>query len=144
MPFEGDQATGARNRRMVWGRLVQPNSQKIAQRQRVCRAPGDPALGVNAFEIADQEQSEIDPRWQSWPAHRLRIEAGALRFDEIVEPVLAQQLIQPPIKGMTRGGRQLRGRDPQQRLPIALTSAHRHRRNVVRDPGDVERLARAR
>ena len=29
-------------------------------------APGDPALGVDAFEVANQQQSEIDPGGASW------------------------------------------------------------------------------
>src|SRR5205807_8271770 len=36
-------------------------------------------------------------------AHRLRVKAGTLQSDEIVEPVLAQQLIQLPIKRIACG-----------------------------------------
>ena len=39
-------------------------------------------------------------RRQAGPAHRLGVEARALRFSEIVESVLAQELIQPPIEGV--------------------------------------------
>jgi hypothetical protein len=45
-------------------------------------------------------------------------------FGELVEPILAQQLIQAPVEWMTRSRRQIRRRDPQRRLPIAF--AHRH------------------
>jgi hypothetical protein len=58
MRFERDQPARARDRRVVWWRLVQPDAQKIAQRQRVRRPAGDAALGVNALEIADQQQPE--------------------------------------------------------------------------------------
>jgi len=71
-------------------RLGQRDAQKIAQRQRVRRTPGDAALGVNALEITNQQQPEIDPWRQTRPAHRLRIKASALRFDEIVEPMCPQ------------------------------------------------------
>jgi len=54
-------------------------------------------LGVNTFEVADQEQPEIDVWWQAGPADRLGVEAGALRLGEIVEPVIAEQLIQSQI-----------------------------------------------
>ena len=39
---------------------------------------------------------------QAGAAHRGGVEAGTLRFDEVVEAVLSQQLMQPTIKGMTR------------------------------------------
>ena len=63
-------------------RLVQPDAKKIAQRQRVCRTPGDAALGVNPLEIANQQPPEIDPRRQARPAHRLCVKARALSFSE--------------------------------------------------------------
>ena len=52
-------------------------------------------LGVDAFEVANQQQSELDPGGQAGAAHRGGVEAGTLRFDEVVEAVLSQQLIQP-------------------------------------------------
>jgi len=47
-------------------------------------------------------------------------------LQRIVEPVLAQQLIEAPTKGATRGRRQVRSRDPHRRLPRAFAFAHRH------------------
>jgi hypothetical protein len=44
--------------------------------------------------------------------HRLRVKAGAPRFDEIVEVMFTQQLIQTSIKRMARSRRQVRGGDP--------------------------------
>src|SRR5438093_7433003 len=44
--------------------FFRPDAEKIAQRQQVRRAPGDAAFGVNALEIPDQQQPEIDPRRQ--------------------------------------------------------------------------------
>ena len=85
-----DQTTGAGNRRVVGRRLFQTDAQKIAQRQRVRRAPGDAALGVNALEIANQQQPEIDTRRQAGPAHHLGVEAGALAFGEVVESMFPQ------------------------------------------------------
>ena len=57
----------------------------------------------------------------------LRVEAGALGFDESVDPVLSKQLIQAPVERVTGRRRWVRGRDPYRRLPITFTSAHRHR-----------------
>ena len=143
MRFERDQAPRPRNRRVVWRRLVQPDAQKIAQRQRIRGAPSDAALRVDAFEIADQKQPEIDARGQAGPTHRLGVKGGALRFSEIVEAVLAQQLIQPPIKRMAGGRRQVRRRNPHRRLSIACARAHRHGRSVVRDVERVDQSTRA-
>jgi hypothetical protein len=89
MRFERDQPACPRNRRVVRWRLVEADAQTIAQRQRVRRAPRDAALGVNALEIADQQQPETDSRWHSRPAHGLGIKPDALRFDEIIEAVFA-------------------------------------------------------
>ena len=67
--------------------------------------------------------------------HRLGVKAGALRFDEIVEVMLTQQLIQTSIKRMARSRRQVRAGDPHRWLPIPFAFAHRHGRSVVRDVG---------
>src|SRR6516164_4555935 len=127
-----DQATRTRDRRVIGRRLRQHQAEKVAQRKRIGSAPGDPALGVDAFEVANQQQSEIDPGGASWGGHRGGVEAGTLRFDEGVEAVLSQQLIQPTIEGMTRGRRQVRRRHPHRRLSVAFSFAHRHGRSVVR------------
>src|SRR5262249_33926441 len=71
------------------GRAFQTDGQEVAQRERVRSAPRNAALRIDALEVADQQQEEIDPRRQTWPTHRLGIEHGTLGFDEAVEPVLA-------------------------------------------------------
>ena len=53
-----DQAPRARNRRMIGWRLVHGQPQKAADRQRVRRAPRNPAFRVDAFAVADQQQAE--------------------------------------------------------------------------------------
>jgi hypothetical protein len=126
MRFEIDQPPRARNRRVVGRRFVQRDAEKITQGQRIRRAPRDAALRVNAFEVADQQQPEINARRQAGPAHRLGVTPGALALGELVEPMLAQQLIQAPVEWMTRSRRQIRRRDPHRRLPIAFAFAHRH------------------
>src|SRR5215470_18114531 len=54
----------------AWDRVIgrglrQHQAEKVAQRKRIGSAPGDPALGVDAFEVANQQQSEIDPGGQA-------------------------------------------------------------------------------
>ena len=60
-----DQAPRARNRRMIGWRLVHGQPQKAADRQRVRRAPRNPAFRVDAFEGADQPQAEVAPGCQA-------------------------------------------------------------------------------
>ena len=43
--------------------------QKAADRQRVRRAPRNPAFRVDAFEVADQQQAEVAPGCQARSAH---------------------------------------------------------------------------
>lgn len=59
-----------------------------------------------------------------------RPKRGTPGFGEIIESVLAQQLIQASVEGVARRRRQSRCRDPHRRLPV--TFAHRHARSVVR------------
>jgi hypothetical protein len=139
MRFDGNEAARPGNRRVVGRRVVQVEAEKISQRERISRPP---ALGVDAFEIADQQQPEVDARWQARPAHRVGIKPGTLRFDEIIEAMLAQQLIQPSIKRMTRACRQVGRRHPHRRLSAAFSFAHRHGRSVVRDFSVVDRRPR--
>ncbi len=39
------------------GRAVQTDSEKVAQRGRVGRAPRDPALRIESFKVANQQQT---------------------------------------------------------------------------------------
>jgi hypothetical protein len=52
------------------------------------RAPRDAALRIDVFEVPDQQQPETDAGRQAGSVHRFGAEAGALRFGEIVEPML--------------------------------------------------------
>jgi hypothetical protein len=86
---------------------------------------------VQAFEISDQQQPEVTARRQRRSSHRLRIEALTLAFDELVESVLGQYRVQPPVKGMP-GCAARRMRDPESaccrrcfaRRPIAMSAVY--------------------
>jgi len=125
MGLDIDQAAGARNRRMIRGRLVEPQAQEMAHRQRVRRPPGDPALRVQAFEIADQQQPKVPAGGQAGPSHHRRIERTTLRLDEPVEARGIEDLIQPYVERVPRRHRELGRGDPQRRL-LARAFAHRH------------------
>src|SRR6202035_2521077 len=60
-------------------RLVQLKTEKGTQRQRVACPPCNPALGIDAFEISDQQRTEVNARRQSGTAH-LRIEIPTCGF----------------------------------------------------------------
>jgi len=88
--------------------------------------PRNGTLGVQAFEIADQQQAEVAARRQARSA-LVGIEPFAQTLDELVEVVLVENLIQPRVERM--GG--IRGRSSVAthidacfaclfRLPIAI------------------------
>src|SRR5206468_119260 len=112
--------------------LVQPRSQKTAQRQRVRRPPCDATLAVDAFKIPDEQQTEVPPRRQTRPPHSLRVEPGALLFHPFVKAALLQQLVQPLVERMCHRPRPLRVGNPKLflRLPLLRSSSHRHARSL--------------
>ena len=113
--------------RVLGRRLLEAQSQEPAERQRIGGPPRNAALRVDALEIADQQQAEVGTRRQAGPAHLRRIERRALRFHEVVEPVLVEDLIQALIERVATGLRQLIGRDPQRRCPRSiLAPSHGH------------------
>lgn len=88
--------------------------------------------GISAPYLPDQWQAQIPPWRQGRSPHHLRVEAFTLAFDKLVEPALDQQLVQPFVKGMPRGPRQLPLHNPELslRLPLLCPSSHRHARSV--------------
>jgi hypothetical protein len=92
--LEIDQATRAGNRRMIRRRLGQHQAQKIPECEGIRRTPCDGALGVQAFEVADQQQSKVAARRLPTPTDLVGIESLTERLDVVVEPGLVQNLIQ--------------------------------------------------
>jgi len=125
--LEVDQATRARNRRMIGRRIVHAQPQKTADGQRVGRTPRDAAFRVDALEVAEQQQPKVAAGRQARPSHPLRVEAPALRLDEPIEVVGVEQRIQSGVERMARRLRQVSGDDPQRRL-LTVSNAHCHAR----------------
>jgi hypothetical protein len=71
---------------MVGHPLALAEAEERAQRQAVGAAPFQPALAVDAFEVADQQHAEAASRRQRWPATPLRAVRRAQPLDEAVEP----------------------------------------------------------
>ena len=126
MRLEIDQPPRSRDRRVVWRRLVQRETYELPDGQRVPGSPRDTSLTVDAFEVAYQQQPEIDPRRQSRPAHRRRIETLTLPFHESVKIVFPEKAIQAFIKGMAGWSRQGANWNPKLLLMLPPRS-HRHK-----------------
>ena len=122
-----DQAARPRNRRVLGRHLVQAQAQEAAQRERIGRAPRNPSLRIDALEIPDEQQPEVGPWHHTRASHRRGIERRTLRFDEVVEAVRVEEVIQTLVKRVTaRGGPLIRG-NPQPRRPSPIfASTHGH------------------
>ena len=87
----------------------------------------DAALRIDPLEITDQQQAEVRARRQTRAADRSGVERRTLRFDERVEGVRVEHLIQSLIERMAASGGQLIRRNPQPRRACPVrTSAHSH------------------
>ena len=102
-----DQAARPRNRRVLGRHLVQAQAQEAAQRERIGRAPRNPSLRIDALEIPDEQQPEVGPWHHTRASHRRGIERRTLRFDEVVEAVRVEEVIQTLVKRVTARGGQL-------------------------------------
>ena len=120
-----DHAAGARNRRVIRGRRLQPESQEAPHRQRVRRTPRDAALRIDAFEVPNQQQADVATGRQTRAAQHRRVEGSTGVFHEGVEAVGIQQRIQARVERMPRRDRQIRRGNPQRRL-FGVAGAHGH------------------
>src|SRR5213593_3927189 len=117
---------------------VEAQPHEAAHGQRVRGAPRDAALGVQALEVADQQQAEVSPRRQSWPAHHRRVELLTLLLREPIEAGLLQDRVQSSVERMAGGNRQLSRRNPHRSL-FARALAHRHAPHSTVTPSLVTR-----
>src|SRR5205823_12559962 len=91
--------------------------------------PGDRAFSVQTFEVADQQQTEVTPWWQTRTTDVLGVESLAQRLDVAVEVVRIENLIQSRVERMRSAPRQLLCRHPHGRLlRMPPSFSHRHRR----------------
>ena len=87
---------------MIRCRLLEAQSQKAPDRQRIRRAPRDAPLRIDPFEISDQQQPEVATRRQARAAQHRRVKGSAGLFYERVEVVGIQQRVQSRVEGMPR------------------------------------------
>src|SRR5438445_3474038 len=123
-----DQPPCPRDRRVIRRLLVEPDSQKSPQPERIRRSPSDPALRIDSFKIPDQQQPKIDPRHQRGPPVVCGVKLRALPLGERIELSLFQQFIHSLVERMAWPLRQFIVADPQPLLPLSAPSCpHRHR-----------------
>src|SRR5947209_14494462 len=123
-----DQPPCPRDRRVIRRLLVEPDSQKSPQPERIRRSPSDPALRIDSFKIPNQQQPKIDPRHQRGPPVVCGVKLRALPLGERIELSLFQQFIHSLVERMAWPLRQFIVADPQPLLPLSAPSCpHRHR-----------------
>src|ERR1035437_1187739 len=123
-----DQPPCPRDRRVIRRLLVKPDSQKPPQPERIRRSPSDPALRIDSFKIPNQQQPEIDSRYQRWSPVVCGVKLRALLLGERIELSIFQQFIHSLVERMAWSLRQFIVADPQPLLPLSAPSCpHRHR-----------------
>ena len=97
-----EQPPGTRERHMIRRRFVETVAEETTQRQGVGDAPSDAALGVYAFEEADQLQSKVDSRRQRRPSQPVVVERPTALFAEAVEVGCIQRFVESFVERMSR------------------------------------------
>jgi len=129
MGFQIEPAAGARQRRMIRRRLVELVVEEAPQRQRIGDAPGDGALGIEAFEVADEQATEVDAGGQRGPAERFGVEGSAELFGVRIEAVLVEQRVELGVERVRRRARQVGCGQEEIFLALPSTAAtQRHAR----------------
>ena len=122
-----DQAPRARDRRMIRCGLAQFKTQKRAQRQRIRRTPRNPAFGIDALKVPNQQRTKVNSRRQPrTPDPGIETPAGG--FGKGIKSALLQQPVQTLIEWMTNRRRQLRCFDPNRFLLRELSAKVRRAR----------------
>ena len=83
---------------MIRGGHGQAASDKAPQTQGVGHAPGDLPLAWNPLEVAQHQQSEVNPRGQTRLADALSVVGQAKLFTVTVKPMDFEHLLQTRIK----------------------------------------------
>src|SRR3989454_265587 len=125
MRFHVDQPPRARERRVIRGRGVEAEPHEATDRERIGRAPGNPALGVEPFEVAEQQQPKVPPRRQPGAPHHRRVERLTLFLGEPVEAGFVEDGVQPRVERMAGRDGELAGVVPFEEVTALLWSGER-------------------
>jgi hypothetical protein len=101
-------------------------TQKLPQRKGVGAAPLDPALRIDALEVAHHVHPEVPPRRHRWRPHLRSVEGLAGRFRKRVETGLDQYLLKSIVEYMPRRARHLPPRHHQVALSLPLPPQRHH------------------
>ena len=100
---------------MLRRRLVEAQPQDATEREGIGGPPRDAALRIDPLDIPDHQQAEVRARGQTRASQLRGVERRALRFDERVDPMLVEYLIQPLVERLPARDGQLVRRNPQPR-----------------------------
>jgi hypothetical protein len=89
---------GHAERRVVGHCLAIRQAQKAMQRQGISAPPGDLALGIQTFELADEQHAEVAAWRDRRAANTILVVRLAQHLDGFVELGLGQDLITPVVK----------------------------------------------
>ena len=112
---------------MVWRVLGQRHAEELPQRKAVGTPPSNAALRADALEVTHQQHAEVHAGRNRRPADVAVIVRPAQLLGHAVEARLGKDLVELPIKHMSLGLRQVRGRHPHLLL-LVLPLSQRHRR----------------
>ena len=88
---------------MIRRRLRRHQPEKLPQGKRIGRAPGNSAFGIQAFEVADQQQTEVAPWRQARTNDVISLESLTERLDVVVKVRSVQNVIQSRVERMCGG-----------------------------------------
>ena len=100
MRFDVDQTARARDRRMIRRRRVQLEPQKAPHAQRIGRPPRDRPLGVEPFEVPEQQHADIATRRQAGTTDLVGVTPSTEPLDIRIESRSLEDLIQSPVERM--------------------------------------------
>jgi hypothetical protein len=101
--FDRHQPAGGRKGGMTGAALVESNSRKGADPERIGGPPGDATLRMDAREIADQEGAEADARGEAGPSHLPGVELPGGGFGELGEFFGFEQFVEAGVEGVGGG-----------------------------------------
>ena len=114
---------------MIRRRLVQLEPQKAPHAQRIGRPPRDRPLGVEPFEVPEQQHAKIATRRQAGTTDLVGVKPSTEPLDIRIESRSLEDLIQSPVERMRGTPRQVLCGHPHRRLRRATALfAHCHAR----------------
>src|ERR1700724_2536958 len=106
---------------MIRRGLVQLETQKRTQRPRITGPPCNAAFGIDAFEIPNQQCTEVNARRQTRATY-LCIERFTRRFVECIKTTFAHKTVQTLIERVANASRQTSRFDPDRLLLLVRPS----------------------